>query len=111
MEKIAEFIVYKFFLPKIKRLQNFKRALYYKDIQDLKDYFIIFSRNELWPTCFFLKRILKELNNNWLLSYNDCEEIGELYEDFRIEEINIKYSISSEKINWASKKELLIKNF
>lgn len=48
---------------------------------------------------FFLKRILKELNNNWLLSYNDCEEIGELYEDFRIEEINIKYSISSEKIN------------
>jgi site-specific DNA-adenine methylase len=46
-----------------------------------------------------------------LLSYNDCEEIGELYEDFRIEEINIKYSISSEKINWASKKELLIKNF
>jgi hypothetical protein len=47
MEKIAEFIVYKFFLPKIKRLQNFKRALYYKDIQDLKDYFIIFSRNEL----------------------------------------------------------------
>lgn len=42
--------------------------------------------------------------NHWILSYNDCEEIRELYEGFHILTPNWKYGMSNDK----SSKEVLI---
>lgn len=56
-----------------------------------------------------LANILKNIKGKFLLSYNDCEEIRELYKDFSILELERKNNLSSEKE--AIYKELLIKNF
>lgn len=55
-----------------------------------------------------LALILKQ-REHWLLSYNDCEEIRELYSGFHIITPNWKYGMSNDK----SSKEILIfsKNF
>lgn len=53
-----------------------------------------------------LMGILKSSSNKWLLSYDDCEEVREMYKWARIEEVGIKYSINSIKEN--EKKELMI---
>ena len=50
--------------------------------------------------------VLKSTPHKWLLSYDDCKEIRELYSWAKIEELDVKYSISG-----ATKKgELLISN-
>jgi DNA adenine methylase len=47
---------------------------------------------------------LKNTHHLWLLSYDDCEEVRELYSWAKIEEINVKYSIAGS----TEKGELLI---
>jgi len=42
--------------------------------------------------------------DKWMLSYNDCEEIRELYKNFRINEIKWEYGMNKEK----GSKEILI---
>lgn len=57
------------------------------------------------------ERLAKILKNReyWILSYNDCNEIRNLYEDFQILTPNWKYGMSNDKVS----KEILIfsKNF
>lgn len=54
-----------------------------------------------------LRDILKE-KKNWVLSYDDCKEIRELYQDFKIDEVGARYSINGVKKSWSSKKELIV---
>ena len=51
-----------------------------------------------------LSEFLKTTNHSWLLSYDDCPEIRELYKWAKIEEISLNYSIKTAR----TKKELLI---
>lgn len=51
-----------------------------------------------------LSRVLKETQNKWLLSYDSCDQIKELYSWANIEEIDVNYSIAGSR----TKKELLI---
>ena len=51
-----------------------------------------------------LSNALKSTNNKWLLSYDDCPEIRNMYSWAKIEEIDIGYSITGIR----NKKELLI---
>lgn len=56
-----------------------------------------------------LSCILNSMKYPWLLSYDDCEEIRELYSWAKINYIDVKYTINSSKK--TSKSELLISNF
>lgn len=47
---------------------------------------------------------LKDIDHSWILSYDDCEEIREMYSWARIDEVNTTYSITGAR----SKKELII---
>lgn len=51
---------------------------------------------------------LKNLKGRWLLSYNDCPEIRELYKEYTIIEVE---RINSLSVNRQPYKELLIKNY
>lgn len=51
-----------------------------------------------------LRKFINTLDKNWLLSYDDCEEIESLYKDCTIEKIDINYTIN----NSFKKKEVLI---
>lgn len=51
---------------------------------------------------------LKNIKGRWLLSYNDCEFIKELYKDYKIIEITRNNTINK---NGGKYKELLIKNY
>jgi DNA adenine methylase len=51
-----------------------------------------------------LANVLKRLDFSWIMSYDDCDFIRNLYEDFNIKEINISYTINSPKLT----KEVLI---
>lgn len=71
---------------------------YYKndktfDLQDHKD----------------LCEILKAIKGKFILSYNDCELVRELYKEFRIELISIDYRLNMRKRK--SVKDLLILNY
>lgn len=58
-----------------------------------------------------MRDILRD-KENWLLSYDDCPEVRELYKDFtlptRIFTIDARYCINGEKTDWADKNEVLI---
>ena len=45
--------------------------------------------------------------NNWLLTYNNCDYIKNLYKDFKIIETNWSYSMNSSK---KSSEIIIIKN-
>lgn len=45
---------------------------------------------------------------NWLLSYDDCPEIRELYKTKSVIDLAARYSINGKKNNWEHKNELLI---
>jgi DNA adenine methylase len=47
---------------------------------------------------------------NWLLSYDDCQEIKNLYSNNQIISFDARYSINGSKTQWANKKEILIKD-
>ena len=40
-----------------------------------------------------LAGILKDISGKFILSYNDCEVIRDLYKGFNIKELNIKYTL------------------
>lgn len=54
-----------------------------------------------------LSDALKE-RKNWLLSYDNCDEINQLYANSNIEYIDAKYSINGFKTEWKKCKEVLI---
>lgn len=83
---------------------NKKNFVYYLD----PPYYV--KGNELYQYSFTeydhkrLANLVEELDGEWLLSYDDCEEIRKLYDWASIEMLDVKYSISG-----ATKKpELLI---
>jgi len=51
-----------------------------------------------------LSRLLKNTKHQWILSYDDCDEVRDLYSWANIDEIEINYSITGAR----EKKELLI---
>lgn len=53
-----------------------------------------FSRNDHER----LANLLKESSHSWLLSYDDCPEVRELYKWAKIETVNVNYSITALKI-------------
>lgn len=54
-----------------------------------------------------MRDILKD-KSNWLLSYDDCFEVRDLYEGFQVFSIDARYCINGEKSNWEEKNEVLI---
>jgi len=44
----------------------------------------------------------------WVLSYDDCPEIRQMYNFANIIDVNTDYCINGKKQNWANKNELLI---
>lgn len=68
------------------------------------------------PRAFDLKSheslafILKGVRAKFILSYNDCSVVRELYKDFNIKEVSTNYSLNINSINKKTK-ELIIMNY
>ena len=45
---------------------------------------------------------------NWILSYDDCKEVRDLYKDSEIIDLAARYCINGKKNSWAHKNELII---
>ncbi len=58
-----------------------------------------------------LKGVLDNVKGKFLLSYNDCEEVREIYKDYNIIEVSRKETLSSSGDNKKNYNELLIKNY
>jgi DNA adenine methylase len=56
-----------------------------------------------------LAKILNN-RNNWILSYDDCNIIRDLYNKYTIIDLSAKYCINGKKNNWTNKNELIIFN-
>lgn len=56
-----------------------------------------------------LAKILKQIQGKFMLSYNDCEVIRDLYKDFKFKELKVNYSLNAKYR--SVKSELLIMNF
>lgn len=56
-----------------------------------------------------LNELLKNIKGKFMLSYNDCKLVRELYKDFNIKELRVSYSLSSKERK--EQKELLVMNF
>ncbi len=73
-----------------------------------KYYQVQFSKEDHDRLC----KLLKDVKGRFLLSYNDCDYIREIYEDFKIEEIVRNHNLLS---RYGGKdsiyRELLIKNY
>ncbi len=54
-----------------------------------------------------LFNILKS-KSKWVLSYDDCSEIRDLYKDKTIIDLNARYCINGKKTQWNKKNELII---
>ncbi|BEK17943.1 TPA: DNA adenine methylase [Campylobacter jejuni] len=67
--------------------------------------------------CFGLKEhellcdLLKNIKGKFMLSYNDCDLVRELYKDFNIKELKVRYSLNNNVLKRKESKELLIMNF
>ena len=57
-----------------------------------------------------LAEILRGIKGKFMLSYNDCELIHDLYRGFNMKELNISYSLNN-AAERKSSKELLIMNY
>lgn len=57
-----------------------------------------------------LCKTLKSIKGKFLLSYNDCELVRNLYKNFIIETLETKYSINMQTQN-VKRKELLVRNY
>lgn len=55
----------------------------------------------------YLAEVLQQ-RSNWILSYDDCPQIRELYSNNIILDLNTRYCINGKKQNWVNKGELLI---
>lgn len=51
---------------------------------------------------------LLQLKTDWVLSYDDCNEIRELYNKNQIIDLATRYCINGKKDNWEDKNELII---
>ncbi|MBZ9615275.1 DNA adenine methylase [Clostridium estertheticum] len=58
-----------------------------------------------------LNETLKNIKGKFLLSYNDCEFIRELYKDFNIEEIQRNHNLKNKDGKSNMYNELIIKNY
>lgn len=58
-----------------------------------------------------LYNILKDIKGKFLLSYNDCDFIRELYKDFNIEEVSRFSNLTTIKEETKEYKEILVKNY
>lgn len=58
-----------------------------------------------------LKEVLSIIKGKFILSYNDCPFIKELYKDYNIEEISRQNNLSTKYGKNKMYKELIIKNF
>lgn len=55
---------------------------------------------------------LSKSHHKWLLTYDDCEEVRELYKDFNIKEWSLQYGMNNYKQEKAKKgRELFISNY
>lgn len=67
--------------------------------------------------CFGLKEhellcdLLKNIKGKFMLSYNDCDLVRELYKDFNFKELKVRYSLNNNVLKRKENKELLIMNF
>ena len=52
--------------------------------------------------------VLLYKRKNWVLSYDDCSEIQDLYKDHEIIDLSARYCINGKKDSWKSKNELII---
>src|SRR5574339_65962 len=51
---------------------------------------------------------LLQHRDNWVLSYDDCPEIRNLYSNSKIIDLSARYCINGKKDSWESKNELII---
>ncbi|EPC1364265.1 DNA adenine methylase, partial [Campylobacter jejuni] len=58
-----------------------------------------------------LCNLLKNIKGKFMLSYNDCDLVRELYKDFNIKELKVRYSLNNNVLKRKESKELLIMNF
>ena len=77
----------------------FKAENYYKDI----------AFNE--QDHLRLKEALSSIKGKWILSYNDCDYIRDLYKDYNIQEIERQNNLKAKYENNPRYKELIIKNY
>jgi DNA adenine methylase len=52
--------------------------------------------------------MLLHIRPNWILSYDDCNEIRKLYEDHNIIDLSARYCINGKKKSWQNKNELVV---
>ena len=64
-----------------------------------------------WSDHVRLRDTLKEIKGRFLLSYNDCPEIRELYQDFSIFDFSRVHSMAQRYDAGKEFKELLIGNY
>lgn len=56
-----------------------------------------------------LAKTLKQISGQFMLSYNDCEVVRDLYKDFKFKELKVNYSLNAK--SRYDRSELLIMNF
>jgi DNA adenine methylase len=44
-----------------------------------------------------LRELVDSLDNGWVLSYNDCQEVRDLYKDYEIRPLEWAYSMNASK--------------
>lgn len=65
----------------------------------------------IWQGSRRLRDTLKGCQGKFLVSYNDCEFIRELYQDFRIEAVNRLNNLAQRYDNGCEYAEVLISNY
>ena len=58
-----------------------------------------------------LFEILKNTTGKWILNYNDCDYIKELYKDFNIDEVERHSNLKTKYEKGAKYYELIIRNY
>lgn len=58
-----------------------------------------------------LNDLLKNIKGKFMLSYNDCELVRELYKDFNFKQLKVRYSLNNSVLKRKESKEVLIMNF
>ncbi len=58
-----------------------------------------------------LLKVLEKVKGKWIVSYNDCPYIRELYKNYNIIEVTRKETLSTAGKNRGEYKELIIKNY
>ncbi len=58
-----------------------------------------------------LYNTIKDIKGKFLISYNDCEYVRELYKDFKIEEVTRFSNFTTIQEERKQYKEVLIKNY